>query len=126
MKRILLADLDPYNAQVLEMALLGESYHVTRVHTLEEWTSVLETKSFSLILMDESFLEISRELFALSKKAYKKLERTPSIIMTMYPEIMEHRHKFSLKAKFLLKPFQASEMFLMMKQVFFEKKELAI
>jgi len=126
MKRVLLADADRSNAEVLAMALKGEGYELLLAHSLEEWIEILDKKNMDLILLDESFLTISRLLFSLSKKAYKKLQKTSLVIMTLYPEIIEHRQKFPQKAKFLLKPFHADEMFMVIRQVFFERSGVLV
>ena len=120
MKKLLLADADPINSEVLQTALTGEGYRVTVVHNLDDWNEVANTKSFNLMIMDETFLSISKHLFDLSKEAFKPFENTPIIIMTEYPELVENRYRFPRKAKFLLKPFQADEMFNMVRQIFFE------
>lgn len=126
MKRLLLADADHNHAQALEIAIQGEGYRVIRVHSPEEWDQVTDKKSFDLILMDESLHSISRYLFSLSKEAYKTFEKTPVIIMTEYPELAEFRHKFPQKARFLLKPFQAEEMFGLIRQIFFEETVVGV
>ena len=120
MKKLLLADADPINSVVLQAALAGEGYHVTAVHSLDDWNYAAHGKPFNLIIMDETFLSISKHLFDLSKEAFKAFENTPIIVMTEYPELVENRYRFPRKARFLLKPFQADEMFHMVRQIFFD------
>lgn len=120
MKRLLLADADPINSMVLETALSSEGYKVTRVQSLDSWNQTTRQKSFNLIVMDESFLSVSRHLFDLSKESFRAFEGTPIIVMTEYPELVEFRYKFPRKARFLLKPFQAEEMFGLIRQIFFD------
>lgn len=119
-----MADADPINSEVLEIALRGEGYLVRRVSSIEEWNEVVHRKAFHLIVMDESFLVLSRHLFSLSKDAFRAFERTPVIVITQYPEFVEHRYKFPIKARFLLAPFQAEEMFNLIRQVFFETQAM--
>lgn len=120
MKKLLLADADPINSEVLRTALTGEGYRVTVVHNLDDWNSAANRKSFNLIIMDETFLSISRHLFDLPKEAFRAIENTPIIVMTEYPELVENRYRFPKKARFLLKPFNADEMFSMIRQIFFD------
>lgn len=120
MKKLLLADSDPANSVVLQTALAGEGYRVTAVHNLDDWNQVVYAKSFNLIIMDETFLSISKHLFDLSKEAFRAFENTPIIVMTEYPELVEKRFRFPKKARFLLKPFHADEMFSMARQIFFD------
>jgi len=121
MKKVLLADADPINIEVLGAALMGEGYRITSAGTLDQWNRIVHEKSFHLILMDESFLSISKHLFSLSKEAFQPFEKTPLIVMTEYPELAEYGYKFPKRAKFLLKPFQAGEMFSLIRQIFFEE-----
>ncbi len=121
MRKLLLADADSINSDVLETALEGEGYNVVRVQSAEEWNQIAHRKSFHLILMDESFLGISKHLFSLSKESFKAFEHTPMIVMTEYPELVERGYKFPKKARFLLKPFHADEMFGQIRQIFFEE-----
>jgi len=120
MKKLLLADADPINSEVLQTALAGEGYRITVVHNLDDWNQIANKKSFNLIIMDETFLSISRHLFDLSKEAFRAFESTPIVVMTEYPELVENRYRFPQKARFLLKPFHADEMFSMIRQIFFE------
>ncbi|MBI4972048.1 MAG: hypothetical protein HZC17_09520 [Candidatus Omnitrophica bacterium] len=120
MKKLLLADADSLNSEVLQIALMGEGYRVTRVQSIESWNELSSKKPFHLIIMDESFLSLSKHLFELSKDAFRFFEKTPMIVMTEYPELVECRYRFPQKARFLLKPFQAGEMFSLVRQVFFE------
>lgn len=121
MKKLLLADADPINTEALKAALIGEGYKVFSVGSLEQWNQMVHEKSFSLILMDESFLSMSKHLFSMSKEAFRPFENTPTIVMTEYPELVEYGYKFPRKSKFLLKPFQAEEMFNLIRQIFFEE-----
>ncbi|MBI4399034.1 MAG: hypothetical protein HY586_07890 [Candidatus Omnitrophica bacterium] len=121
MKKLLLADADSIHSEVLATALAGEGYLVFGARNTRAWSQAATRHKFHLILMDESFLGLSRHLFELSWEAFKPFEKIPLIVMTEYPELVERRYKFPQKANFLLKPFHADEMFGLIRQVFFEE-----